>query len=82
MKYSCLTLIKRADVIESGISGARQFDSVTVFVVTAKYKFARSSLCLRYTDFKRFDTLVAARTCILTFAADRISRFFMQITAK
>jgi hypothetical protein len=38
------------------ISGARQFDSVTVFVVVGKYKFCRSSLCLRYTDFKRFDT--------------------------
>ncbi len=37
-------------------TGTRQFDSVTVYNVVSRYKFFRSCLCLRYTDFKTFDT--------------------------
>ena len=52
------TLPAYSETVRSTITGTRQFDSVTIYNVVSRYKFFRSSLCLRYTDFKKFDTVI------------------------
>jgi hypothetical protein len=47
-----------SEYIHVAITESRQFDSVTVFTIVSRYRFNRSSLCLRYTDFRKFDTIL------------------------
>ena len=44
--------------VRVSVTDKRKFDSAVVYVVVSRYKFYRSTIYLRYTDFRNFDTKI------------------------